>query len=449
MWMIPFWFCIAFISLYPSAQTPTLQFGLIPFYSKDLILITLSCFYLLPIIRKNSVASYFKKSWSNSLPAITTAILGYAAISVTWSGMEFLDMITMLYTLVLTFFVFHLSYNLIAKMPVGSLRPFLWQLTVFISIISLLYLAQSFFSLDLRSSSSLQNHDFGIDRVRGPLFGASTGYFLLIPALAFSIQEIANTTGKVSFKWIVMLILGITILSLGSRGGVVITLIFVVSLIFFLRDRKQRLFAYIVGAIMVLAITFTIIGVAANTSRFTSTESDGRSETYSTSFEIVKNRSIFDSFLGSGYGSYWHWYMTDIEGALLDGSVPTKYGTMLPHPHSTFLLLLVEIGLPGVLYFFKLNHIFVNMIVSKNHRSISDTIFLCGVATSGLSLFFDFFIFKNWTVTMIWLIYFFGALALIVQSENVSLIGSQQNYRHLLPPDSNKHSLSVKVDRLF
>lgn len=446
MWMIPFWFCITLFSLYPSAQTPTLQFGLIPFSSKDLILITLSCFYLVPVIRQNSVVSYFKKSWSKSLPVITTAILGYAAISVTWSGMGFLDMITMLYTLVITFFVFHLSYNLIAKMPVGSLRPFLWQLTVFISIISLLYLAQSFFSLGLRSSSSLQNDDFGIDRVRGPLFGASTGYFLLIPALAFSIQEIANTTGKVSFKWIVMLILGITILSLGSRGGVVITLIFIISLIFFLRDRKQRLFAYVVGVIMMLAITFTIIGVATNTSRFTSTESDGRSETYSTSFEIVKDRSIFDSFLGSGYGSYWHWYMTDIEGALLDGSVPTKYGTMLPHPHSTFLLLFVETGLPGLLYFLKLNHTFFSMIVSKNHRSISDTIFLCGVATSGLSLFFDFFIFKNWTVTMVWLIYFFGALALIVQSENVILIDSQQKLL-ALPPTGQQQALPLSKSR--
>lgn len=446
MWIIPFWFCIAFLSIYPSALTPTLHFGLIPFYSKDLILVTLSCFYLLPIIRQNSVVSYFKKSWSNSLPVITTAILGYAAISVTWSGMEFLDIITMLYTLVITFFTFHLSYNLIAKMPVGSLRPFLWQLTVFISIISLLYSAQSFFSLDLRSTSSLPNDDFGMDRVRGPLFGASTGYFLLIPALAFSIQEIANTTGKVSFKWIVMLILGITILSLGSRGGVVITLIFIISLIFFLRDRKQRLFAYLVGAIMMLAITFTIVGVAANTSRFTSTESDGRSETYSTSFEIIKNRSVFDNFLGSGYGSYWHWYLTDTEGVLLYGSVSTQYGTMLPHPHSTFLLLLVEIGLPGLLYFFKLNHTFFNMIFSKNPRSISDMIFLCGVATSGISLFFDSFIFKNWTVTMIWFIYFFGALALIVQSEKVVLIDLQQKLLALpstrqqqaLPPSKSR-----------
>ena len=428
MWMIPFWFCITFISLYPTVQTPILQFDLIPFSSKDLILIALSCFYLLPVIRQNSVVSYFKKSWSNSLPVITTAILGYAAISVTWSGMGFLDMIRMLYTLVITFFVFHLSYNLIAKMPVGSLRPFLWQLTVFISIICLVYLAQSFFSLDLRSSSSLPNDDFGIDRVRGPLFGASTGYFMLIPALAFSIQEIANTNGKEPFKWIVMLILGITILSLGSRGGVVITLTFIISLIFLLRDRKQRLVAYLVAAIMMLAITFTILGGTANTNRLTKTESDGRSETYSISFEIIKNRSVLDNFLGSGYGSYWHWYSIDIDidAHPLDESVSTKYGTMLYHPHSTFLLLLVEIGLPGLLYFFKLNHTFFNMIFSKNHRSISDMIFLCGVATSGISLFFDFFIFKNWTVSMIWFIYFFGALALIVQSEKVILIGSQQ-----------------------
>ncbi len=427
MWMIPFWFCITFISLYPTVQTPILQFDLISFSSKDLILITLSCFYLLPVIRQNSVVSYFKKSWSNSLPVITTAILGYAAISVTWSGMRFLDMIMMLYTLVITFFVFHLSYNLIAKMPVGSLRPFLWQLTVFISIISLVYLAQSFFSLDLRSSSSLQNDEFGVDRVRGPLFGSSTGYFMLIPALAFSIQEIANTTRKEPFKWIVMLILGTTILSLGSRGGVVIILIFIISLIFFLRDRKQRLVAYLVAAIMMLAITFTILGATTNTNRFAKTESDGRSETYSTSFEIIKNRSVLDNFLGSGYGSYWHWYSIDIDidGHPLDESVSTKYGTMLYHPHSTFLLLLVEIGLPGLLYLFKLSHILLNMI-SKNNQNTSGTIFFCGVATSGLGLFFDFFIFKNWTVSMIWFIYFFGALALIVQSEKVILIGSQQ-----------------------
>ena len=82
--MIPFWFCITFISVYPTVQTPTLQFDLIPFSSKDLILIALSCFYLLPLIRQNSVVSYFKKSWSNSHGAIL------ALMRLTWLSVQLL-----------------------------------------------------------------------------------------------------------------------------------------------------------------------------------------------------------------------------------------------------------------------------------------------------------------------------------------------------------------------
>jgi O-antigen ligase len=327
-----------------------------------------------------------------------------------WSGMETRNIIAMLYTLLLTFSVFLLGYNLIAKMSSEYVRPFLWRLTVYLAILGLLYSAESFLSLGLRSVA-FSSGDFGIERVRGPLFGSSTGHFILIPALAFAVQEMVLDRVRRFYKLAVVIALMITILSLGSRGALLILCVFFVLVILFTKDRKRSLF--LVGAMTIIAAIATLLVFSrANPERLTSLEDKARSDTYLTAFEIVKNRSEYLNIFGSGYGSYWSWYLPDVEDEnAVFHLVETPYGDMLYHPHSTFLLLMVELGVPGLLYLFNIISIFVGLLF-QNLRGRPYPILNCGITASIFSIFFDFFIFKNSLVNFIWWIFFIGALAL-------------------------------------
>lgn len=418
MWELPFWLSLLFWSLLPATQTSWLEIESIPVSTKDIVLIVITGFYLLPEISYRSITT-FHKPWHYHLPIITTILLGYAARSVGWSGMETRDTTAMLYTLILTFSGFLLAYNLIAKRSDKSVRPFLWRLTVYLAVLGLIYSAESFFSLGLRNEISNDATDFGIQRVRGPLFGSSTGYFILIPALAFSIQEIIQNRVQRLFKLSIVISLMITIISLGSRAGLLILCIFFVLLLFFTKDRKQRFFAV---ALMIIIATIAIILVfsQANTDRITSLEDTARSSTYLTALEILKDRSVSLNIFGSGYGSYWHWYIPDIEDekAVFD-FVKTRFGFMLYHPHSTLLLLVVELGVPGLLYVFILFKILFQTLI-RNLKGGPEPIFTCGVAASGFSMFFDFFIFKSTQVNVLWWIFLFGALALPVMQADMS-----------------------------
>jgi O-antigen ligase len=409
MWELPFWIALLCWSILPSNQTIWVEIESIPINTKDVVLLLITGFYLLPLL-KNRTSKAFGKTWHHYLPVTTTLLLVYAARSIGWSGMETRNIIAMLYTLILTFSAFLLGYNLIAKMSSEYVRPFLWRLTVYLAILGLLYSAESFFSLGLRSVA-FNSGDFGIDRVRGPLFGSSTGHFILIPALAFAVQEMVQERVRRFYKLAVVVALMITVLSLGSRGALLILCVFFVLVILFTKDRKQRLF--LIGTITIIAAIATLLVFSrANTERLTSLEDKVRSDTYLTAFEIVKNRSEYLNIFGSGYGSYWSWYLPDVEDEnAVFHLVETPYGDMLYHPHSTFLLLMVELGVPGLLYLSHIIGIFVRLL-SQNLRGRPYPILNCGITASIFSIFFDFFIFKNSLINVIWWIFFIGALAL-------------------------------------
>lgn len=415
---LPFWLSLLFWSLWPATKTSWLEIASIPVSSKDLVLIVVTGVYLLPVINYRSITT-FHKPWHYHLPIFTTFLLCYAARSVGWSGMELLDTTAMIYTLILTFSGFLLSYNLIAKMPSKSVRPFLWRLTVFLAMLGLVYSAESFFSLGLRSEVTKEWTDFGIERVRGPLFVSSTGYFILIPALAFAVQEMIQERVQRLFKLTVVISLMITILSLGSRAGLLLLCIFFVFLLLFTKDRKQRVFA-VTLMIVITTIVAILVFSQAKSERLISLEDTARSGTYLTAWEIINNRSAALNILGSGYGSYWPWYLVDVEGGwTVYELVKTPFGSILYHPHSTLLLLVVELGFPGLLYFFKLLSVLFQ-ILFRNLRGGPAPIFTCGVAASGFSLFFDLFIFKSPQIYVLWSIFFLGALALPVIQANTS-----------------------------
>ncbi|MEG4519583.1 MULTISPECIES: O-antigen ligase family protein [unclassified Microcoleus] len=410
----PFWFTLIVWSLLPSTKVPWLEIESIPINFRDIINIAVAFFYLLVPAINNRPIKYCSKGWHYYLPLVMIFLLGYAALSCEWSGLHNRDLLPMLYTLIVAASAFLLGYNVINKRSPEAIHQFLWSFTVYIAAVSLLYSATSFLSLGLGGEGDDTASEFGIKRVKGPLYEASTGYFLIVPALAFSLQEILKSPKDRILKAGVLFSLMLTLFGMGSRAGLLVFFLFFLLVILFLKNKKQAMIA-----LSLMLVITTLAGLLffskAKTDRLQSLEDDTRGNTYSASLQIIQNRDDSINFFGSGYGSYWPWYIPDVEGARETDQyfdlVWNPYAQILYHPHSTFLLLIVELGIPGLFYFLFLWGILGRLLLG-NLWGAEFPIFNCGIFASGVSMFFDFFIFKGPQLNTMWWIYFFGALAL-------------------------------------
>src|SRR6202012_1995640 len=111
----------------------------------------------------------------------------YARFFLHWLDVAGTNRIAMLWTLVLSMSSAMIGACLVRDADRQQTRRILWCLTIGLAAASAIYFAESFFSLGLRSAEDTQWTDFGIQRVKGPLYGSSTGQFILYPALGCSI----------------------------------------------------------------------------------------------------------------------------------------------------------------------------------------------------------------------------------------------------------------------
>jgi O-antigen ligase len=288
-------------------------------------------------------------------------------------------------------------------------------MTIALTLICGIYAAESFYSLGLRTPSGNDSSEFGISRVNGPLFAASTGYWIVFPALSYAVQQwILSPTHRV-YTLTSTVVLFVTLFALGSRGALVaLLLFFILCLVVSKRWQRWRLGAFLVSmASLGAVLTFTV----ADSRRLEDMTDLERGVNHQTCLKLVLNRNAGENIFGSGYASYWPWYLVEAEsreapaGRLL-GLSPTSYGYILfLHPHSVFLLLTVELGLIGFSYFLA----FVWILVREFLHSIRQArlpIFACGIVSSCVALFVELVIFRNSRVSTLWWVYFFGWLAL-------------------------------------
>ena len=419
----PFWIILASWALLPTTKTPSIEIDSVAFNSKDIVSFALACFYLwIPSI-DNSDLSQSKKAWHCHLPIITFVLLVYAGFSMEWSGMKDIDSVPMLYTLLLTGSAALAPYFLIRKKRIESIRPFLWGLTVCIAVIGLLYSLDSILSLGLGTTNTYESDTFGAQRVRGPLFVSTTGFFILTPALGFAVQEVILSRTQRPLKVIVVFILLLTIIGLGARSALIILGIFFLLIVLSMKNTKQAITSLTLIAVLT-ATAGALFFSKANPERLQTLESEGRYDTYSVSFQAISSRDANVNFFGSGYGSYWPWYSresTSFPSVVLMNSdeyynlIRNPYGDILGiilyHPHSTFLLLIVELGAIGLFYFIFLWGVLA-WLLFRNFRGAKFTVFNSSIFASAFSMLFDFFIFRSTQVNFIWWLFLFGALAL-------------------------------------
>ncbi|MGL4378186.1 MAG: O-antigen ligase family protein, partial [Microcoleaceae cyanobacterium] len=351
------------------------------------------------------------------------------------SNLEPRDAKGMMCTLILTASSVVTAYNAIAKRPAPSVRPFLRRLTVCLAAVALLYTVTSLSSFQFVGVRSALVNDTTV-RVQGPLFGSDDGYFALVPALAFAIQDLIQIPTERLFKLVIIFALMLTLIGLGSRGAMIIIGLFLGLLILFNKNKKIAALAVLAVMIFVMIAGAIVFATSNSADRLQSMEDTSRSDTYSTSFKIIGNRTTHLNILGSGYGSYWDWYLLDIEdGSDVDGgrnfkTILTSFGRILYHPHSTFLLLIVELGMVGFLYFVFLWTVYARLLF-RDSRNLVFPIFSCGIFASGFSVFMNFFIFRIHILSCLWWIYLFGSLALsysLNEGKELEVTSHQDSY---------------------
>ena len=451
-----FWLSLLYWSLVPATKTPWVDIASIPVNSKDIVLVVVSCLCLLVAIinnRQSNCASR-PRNWHCYLPILTVLLLIYAGFT-----MVFYDVVlpqgtldvepmgdrtatAMKFTLIFSAASFFLGYILIAKKSPDSVRSFLWRLTICLAGLGIFYSVATLSGTEMegvRSEMNAAQNAYGGIRVSGPLYGASTGYFFLVPALAFSIQEFFRDRTQRLFKLSIIFALMLAILFLGSRAALLILGIFFVFLSFSMKNKKQAI-ATIVLLTIIISAAAGLFFSKISSDRLNSFKDSARSETHLISFKIINHRDIEFNIVGSGYGSYWFWYLEDLDNGINSNIslAQTRFGNILYHPHSVFLLLIVELGIFGWLYFISLWIILVRLLI-RNVRGAAFPIFNCGVVASGFSIFFDFFIFKGPQINALWWIFLFAALAL---DSNVSL--SKPNNYSLTKQTKNASKISTK-----
>lgn len=412
-WELPFWLCLFYWSLLPSAWTPWFTLGQLPVSTKDGLLLVLASFYAIRLLRSRGGALH-DQGWEHSLTTYFPILLLYAALSLFWSGLGRIDLLAMLYTLALAGAAFLLGYAMVAQRDPQLVQVFLIRLVTYLGVLGLIYSGESFLNLGLRSALTKEWVDFGIQRVRGPLFGSSTGHFILLPALAFILGEGLRWRVGRPRLFVVAFALLLTLVGAGSRAGLAMLAVFIGLVCLGVKGVTARLGAISIVALMIVSVGLLVFS-QAETSRLQSVEDELRQTTHETAWETVKNRELQTTLVGSGYGSLWSWYLPDVEedGARATGKyvTATDYGRVLYHPHSLLLMLGVELGLFGFIALLKLGTTLARLLIA-GLRGNTYGVFACGIAVSGLAGFFDLVLFKGVLLSALWWIFLFGALVL-------------------------------------
>jgi O-antigen ligase len=152
-----------------------------------------------------------------------------------------------------------------------------------------------------------------------------------------------------------------------------------------------------------------------STERLVNMEEELRVMTIRTGINAIAQATVPDKILGLGFASYWRWYLVDEggEGSYgFDGFLQNRpAGETLYHPHSTPLLLTVELGLPGLAAGLAL--VWAIWRARKaGARKKMPTIAFAGLAGSAVTILTDLIIFKAPILSLVWWCYVFGAIAL-------------------------------------
>ncbi len=418
LWELPFWAVFLYSALVPASMVIKQDWFGIHMRLSDLLTIASAAFYGIAGMAGFLVTRHVRDFGGLLCPTFGLFIYGFLRLH--FGPLEQEDRLAMGFALLLALSAPSQAAGVLSLYKPKQTKAFLNRLVLALAVVSLIYTAESVFGLGLRSEAG-QNFtsDFGIQRVRGPLYGPSTGYFLLLPALGWALHSFFSAYSKKMFAVFCTVSLLAAYLGLGSRAGLILLVMYVVSVALFLRKIKRAesngllLAAFSLGAGL-------MIYSQADAQRLTKFEDNYRKMTYETALNIVQTESLSGILAGQGYGSIWPWYRRDIIFTDLvasgDNLIQTSFGPSLYHSHSTLLEVLVEFGFPGLVWLACL----VTKISKLPFRTSAGTswhVFSLALAISLLSFGFDLFLFKEVRVSSVWWLFVAAAFQMGRETE--------------------------------
>jgi len=409
----PFWTCLLLWAFLPATLTFWVFIASIPVNCKDLILV-----FLIGIegFRRLGRERYRNRSnWHQNLHWYFIFLFLYAGFGLFYSAIPRRDLLAMGLTLIMTLAGFVLALLIIVRKDRASVEEFVNLLVISLSVVGMVYLAESMLGLGLRSDDGVETAHFGIQRLHGPLFGAAYGQFILIPCLGFNFGRLRTGRRKrLSFPRLILVLINlISLLALGSRGALVCLALFFLLYAFTSKGLGKKIARLFGMAVLSCAASLFVFSFA-DSSRLTNMEDHARSTTYDISLKIIQSNGM-NALLGPGYGSIWAWYLPDVEegGARATNRfyIWTEYGSLLYNPHSIFLMLVTELGLVGLAFFLKLTWTQVVLVRRAFHDERYRS-FLCSMCSTFVVLLTDFPLFKNWPMSTLWWLLFFGCSSL-------------------------------------
>lgn len=412
--VLPFVLCLLVISFLPDTLTPKPVIFDIPVRGGELLVLTAALASFAGWLFTSELSTR-ERGWHRGLPWWFALTLAYAAVSILWTQMDSYNSRAMLYSICLAAGAFLLPFSVISSLDTQQLRSLTRMVALGLAFISAVYFAVSFFGLSLRTElGHFYTSGFGIERLKGPLFEPSTGHMILLPAAAVLLQDwLDETPGHGLANALGLASLAVSIIALGSRFALIVTVLFIVVIALTAKGGRSRWVALmaIVGVMLAAVAVFQY----ASTERLQSLDSE-RAETYDVSLNIIEQRDPVVSLHGSGYGSIWPWYMLDWElgDRIVRGAttVQSDYGTMLFQPHSVFLMLVVELGAIGLLFFAKLWMVLWRLARGAISQQ-TNPIAAIGVFCATLGFFGDLVIFKGPKVSTLWWFFLLASLAMV------------------------------------
>lgn len=344
-------------------------------------------------------------------PAAFTALCAYAVISMIWSDTRGAAAAGMAITLVLALSALWVAALALRFEP--DPHRLLGRITVAVAAICTVYAGESFLGLGLRSAENTEWTDFGIQRLRGPLFGSSNGPFLVLPALGYALHGLLER--RTMFRLCVALILFVSMLAMGSRSGLLSLGVFVLVSAVAIRSMRARA-AFVAGTAVLGLVAGWTVFARATTERLASFEDELRATTHRSAISTVRDADLVVQLTGHGYGALWPWYVLDTtqEGARGAGDYLQHIpgGSTLYHPHSTVLLLGAELGVPGLMFFAALLWALFRALLRERRKLGGALVALAAVLASTATFGTDLLLFKSPLVNLVWWIYALGLLRL-------------------------------------
>lgn len=418
---IPALLAISFFGLLPARYTPRISIlGNVPVTLKDLVLAVLSVLYMVICLAKNKMYSR-KNVWHLHIPLFFILLVIYMTFSLyAISSISSDDRKAMAFTLLMAIVSFGLGYSVVSVVERENLLNYLWILAAILAGISAIYFAQSYFDLSLRTEIARSWNDFGIQRIRGPLYGSSTGAIVLIPAFALMVYMISQAKMRL-ISIITGFIICLALIGTGSRATLISLGLYLLMLLIFFRKANKVSVALLILLILVAAMY--IVFSKATPQRLTIFADPIRELTYETGFRFFNKGTMLQKLVGRGYGAIWPWYRMDMQLSYTSyrTQIFTEMGYSAYHPHSVFMMLLSEMGIIGVvfwlLYWIALLKIGVELLRKKTPIFI----YYAGIISSSIVMLFDLLIVKNFIISAIYWMFFFTTLKVASrQLDNVS-----------------------------